>query len=102
MQTSEEQKRVDPVKELMEYVQDFCTKNGLQCFSMCLLKSQTERGIGCVISGKLEDLVSAMCEVMERDEHATRVITEVFSCTKAKQVLKKSDSLDDLLKMMMS
>ena len=102
MQTSEEQKRVAPVNKKMEPDNKRYSKNGLQCFSMCLLKSQTERGIGCVISGKLEDLVSAMCEVMERDEHATRVITEVFSCTKAKQVLKKSDSLDDLLKMMMS
>lgn len=29
MVTSEEQKRVDPVKELREYVKDFCAKNGL-------------------------------------------------------------------------
>lgn len=29
MATSEEQKQVDSVKELTEYIQDFCSKNGL-------------------------------------------------------------------------
>lgn len=102
MVTSEEQKQVDPVKELTEYIQDFCSKNGLQCFSVILLKNQENTNIGCILSGKPKDLVPALNEVMERDEHATRFITEVYQYAKIKQMLTESGNPAELFKVMMS
>lgn len=102
MATSEEQKQVDSVKELTEYIQDFCGKNGLQCFSMILLKDQENTNIGCILSGKPKDLVPALNEVMERDERATRFITEVYQYAKVKQILTGLGNPADLFKVMMS
>lgn len=102
MATNEEQKQVDPVKELTEYIQDFCSKNGLQCFSVILLKNQENTNIGCILSGKPKDLVPALNEVMERDEHATRFITEVYQYAKIKQILTEPGNPAELFKVMMS
>lgn len=101
MATSEEQEKVDSVKELTEYIRDFCSKNGLQCFSVILLKNQEKTNIGCILSGKPKELVPALNEVMERDEHATRFITEVYQYAKIKEMLKGSGNPADLFKVMM-
>ena len=101
MATSEEQKQVDPVKELTEYIQDFCSKNGLQCFSAILLKDQAQTNIGCILSGKPKDLVPALCEVMDRDERVTRFIAETYMYARVKQALTESGNPANLFKVMM-
>lgn len=102
MATSEEQKQINPAKELTEYIQNFCSKNGLQCFSVILSKVQDQTNIGCILSGKPKDLVPALCEVMDRDERADRFITDVFMSAQIKQVITGSGSSVALLKAIMS
>lgn len=102
MATSEEQKQINSAKELTEYIQDFCSKNGLQCFSVVLSKVQDQTNIGCILSGKPKGLVPALCEVMDRDERANRFITDVFMSAQIKQAITGSDNPVALFKVMMS
>lgn len=102
MATSEEQKQINLAKELTEYIQDFCTKNGLQCFSVILSKVQDQTNIGSILSGKPKDLVPALCEVMDRDERANRFITDVFMSAQIKQAIMGSGNPVALFKVMMS
>lgn len=102
MATSEEQKQINSAKELTEYIQDFCSKNGLQCFSVILSKVQDQTNIGCILSGKPKDLVPALCEVMDRDERADRFTTDVFMSTQIKKAITGSGDSISLFKVMMS